>query len=292
MLLNAQQVACELGYLTLPELSVQAQRTLTTLSLIPKVRGHLLNWYDTHTLEPLTPRFVSSVDSGNLVASLWTLQQGLLSRIKQPLMQRSLAQGVLDHLRALAELKGVTKRQLSRCEQALETKDWLPAMLALCEDEMVTQPAPGKSDQADEIQWLQEQLRARLTGTQRLVRSYSPWELPEFASVRNEIKVAPDLEDSPSLRQLPIFIDDLHVRLEKAIPSMSRGDRGVYEELLAMLPEARSNAERLIEALRSTADEAAKLADAMDFTVLLSPRRKLMSVGFNVADSEARARVL
>jgi len=282
LLLNAQQVACEFGYLTLPEMSVQTARTLATLSRIPKERGHLLNWYNTQTLEPLTPRFVSSVDSGNLVASLWTLQQGLLSRIKQPLIQRTLAAGVLDHLRALSELKGVSKRHLSRCEQALDTKDWLPAVLSLCEDEIVTQPSTAKSDREDEIQWFQQQLRALLTSTQKMVRSYCPWELPEFASVRSEIKVAPDLEDSPSLRQLPLFIDDLHVRLEKAIPSMSRGDRGVYENLLSMLPQARSNAVRLIEFLRSTAAEAGKLADAMDFTFLLNPRRKLMSVGFNV----------
>ena len=160
LLLNAQQVACELGYLTVPEMSVQTQRTLGTVSRIPKLRGHLLNWYNTHTLEPLMPRFVSSVDSGNLVASLWTLQQGLLARLKQPLIQRSLALGVLDHLRALAELKGVTKRQLSRCEQALETKDWLPALLALCEDEMVTQPMSMKSGKEEEVQWFQEQLRS------------------------------------------------------------------------------------------------------------------------------------
>ena len=106
--------------------------------------------------------------------------------------------------------------------------------------------------------------------------------MPEFASVRNDIKIAPDLADSPSLRQLPLFIDDLHVRLEKAVPSVSRGDRGVYENLLALLPQARSNAVHLIESLRNTATEAVKLADAMDFTFLLNPRRKLMSVGFNV----------
>jgi cyclic beta-1,2-glucan synthetase len=282
LLLNAQQVACELGYLTLPELSVQTQRTLGTLSAIPKVRGHLLNWYDTHTLQPLTPRFVSSVDSGNLVASLWTVQQGLLSRIKQPLIQRSLTQGVLDHLRALCELKGISRRQLSRCEQALDTKGWLPALLTLCEEDIVTQPVSAKSTHEADVQWFQAQLRTLLLSAQNMVRSYTPWESPEFASVRNDMKLAPDLEESPSLRQLPLFIDDLHVRLEKAIPSISRGDRGAYENLLAMLPQARSNAVRLIEALRNTAAEAGKLADAMDFTFLLNPRRKLMSVGFNV----------
>jgi hypothetical protein len=39
-------------------------------------RGHLYNWYDTRSLAPLEPRFVSSVDSGNLAASLVALNHG------------------------------------------------------------------------------------------------------------------------------------------------------------------------------------------------------------------------
>ncbi len=43
--------------------------------------GHFYNWYDTRTLAPLAPRYVSTVDSGNLAASLITLRQGLLGLI-------------------------------------------------------------------------------------------------------------------------------------------------------------------------------------------------------------------
>src|SRR5580704_14754039 len=99
LLLNARQVAVELGYLTVPELAVLTQRTLSAVFRLVKHRGHLLNWYDTRTLAPLAPLVVSSVDSGNLLASLWTLQHGCLDRIRQPLFPRRLAEGLLDHLR-------------------------------------------------------------------------------------------------------------------------------------------------------------------------------------------------
>src|SRR5213075_2459494 len=75
LLLNARQVACEFGYLTVHEFTEQTLRTLASVQKLPRCRGHLYNWYDTRTLEPLRPRFISSVDSGNLVASLWTLRQ-------------------------------------------------------------------------------------------------------------------------------------------------------------------------------------------------------------------------
>ena len=282
LLLNAQQIACEFGYLTVPELVMQAQRTLATLSRIPKHQGHILNWYDTRTLEPLTPRFISSVDSGNLLASLWTLQQGLVARIKQPLLQPSIAAGILDYLRALNELKTLPKKELSRCEQALATKDWVTAIFALC-DVNIDQGAMGTTGRdAAEIEWFQQQTRNRLQSVQDLVRSYAPWELPEFGALKAEIKVDPELGANPSLRQFPLFIDELNNRLERAIPSLSGGDRGLYESLQRLLPQARTNALHLIEALRNAAVEAGRLAEAMDFKFLLNPRRKLMSVGFNV----------
>ena len=86
LLLNARQVACRFGYLTVPEFSQQTLRTLATVSQLPRERGHLLNWYDTRSLSPLSPAVVSSVDSGNLLASLWTLQQGCLDLLEQPLL--------------------------------------------------------------------------------------------------------------------------------------------------------------------------------------------------------------
>src|SRR5438094_2794171 len=74
-LLNARQVACEFGYLTVPEFTEQTLRTLATVSSLRKHRGHLLNWYDTRTLQPLAPLFVSS----SIVAICW-LRFGPCSR--------------------------------------------------------------------------------------------------------------------------------------------------------------------------------------------------------------------
>ena len=56
-LLNARQVACEFGFLTVPEFAEQTLRTLGTMATLEMSHGHLLNWYDTRTLEPLRPRF-------------------------------------------------------------------------------------------------------------------------------------------------------------------------------------------------------------------------------------------
>ena len=51
--------------------------TLDTVERLEQYEGHLLNWYDTRTLEPLSPRYVSTVDSGNLAGALVTIAAGL-----------------------------------------------------------------------------------------------------------------------------------------------------------------------------------------------------------------------
>ncbi len=53
------------------------EHTLTTVERLEKLRGHLYNWYDTVSLRPLEPLYVSTVDSGNLCACLIALREGL-----------------------------------------------------------------------------------------------------------------------------------------------------------------------------------------------------------------------
>ena len=69
--------AHDLGFIGTPELCERLDRTLATLERLPRHQGHFLNWYDTQTLEPLAPRYVSTVDSGNLAAALVTLAMGI-----------------------------------------------------------------------------------------------------------------------------------------------------------------------------------------------------------------------
>ncbi|WP_379969711.1 GH36-type glycosyl hydrolase domain-containing protein [Ectobacillus sp. sgz5001026] len=54
------------------------ESTLQTVESMEKWKGHLLNWYDTRSASPLTPRYVSTVDSGNFVAYLMVVRQALI----------------------------------------------------------------------------------------------------------------------------------------------------------------------------------------------------------------------
>ncbi|HEY1959531.1 MAG TPA: glucoamylase family protein [Polyangiaceae bacterium] len=67
--------AHDFGFISLGEAVRRWNQTLDTLDKLTRHEGHILNWYDTATLAPLEPRYVSTVDSGNLAAYLWTVRE-------------------------------------------------------------------------------------------------------------------------------------------------------------------------------------------------------------------------
>jgi len=103
MLLLSTLAAYDFGYVSPVELVVRLSNTLDTLSQLEHHRGHLLNWYDTRSLQPLPARYVSTVDSGNYLASLLTVRQGLLEVRTAPVLRWQHWQGVLDTLTVLSE---------------------------------------------------------------------------------------------------------------------------------------------------------------------------------------------
>jgi cyclic beta-1,2-glucan synthetase len=88
--------AHDLGFIRTPELVDRLDATLSTMERLERVEGHLLNWYETRTLEPLLPRYVSTVDSGNLAGALLTLAGGLHELTGRPQSAAQICAGLTD----------------------------------------------------------------------------------------------------------------------------------------------------------------------------------------------------
>ena len=286
LLLNARQVANHFGYITLPEMVELTQKTLGTVERLTKYRGHLMNWYDTRTLEPKPPFFISSVDSGNLVASLWTLQQGCLDCLRQPLFSKPLADGVLDYLRVLVSLRGIPKRMLSQYETELRSESWLTHLLDFSEENLDEKKSRAKSESSHDRTWFRAQAHLRVQNIREMARAYMPWMLPEFSTIRQEGFDDAIPMDDAALQQLPGLITTLEAKLSSKSRSSQHGGLSAVERLRVMLPQARHNALRLIQDLQLISDHARDLASAMDFTFLLDKPRQLMSVGFDAKSEE------
>ncbi|MEJ2208093.1 MAG: glucoamylase family protein [Anaerolineae bacterium] len=95
--------AAELGYVGPVELVVRLRSTLESMEELERYRGHFLNWYETLGLKTLQPRYVSTVDSGNLAACLLVIGQGLEARMSRPILSGESWQGLCDTLQVLRE---------------------------------------------------------------------------------------------------------------------------------------------------------------------------------------------
>lgn len=95
--------AYDLGYIGLLELAVRLRSSFENMEMLEHYRGHLLNWYDTQAMTPLAPRYVSTVDSGNLAACLITLRQGCLALKDSPVVGEQQWRGLLVIVDILAD---------------------------------------------------------------------------------------------------------------------------------------------------------------------------------------------
>jgi cyclic beta-1,2-glucan synthetase len=284
-LFNARQAALEFGYLTLSEFLTQTERTLQTVLKLPRYFGHLLNWYNNITLKPLEPLFVSSVDSGNLMASLWSLKQGCLDLLHRPVVEQSALLGIGDHYRMAAAAKHDKSDGFSRLFTLRDPAAWLPELLK-APDEIP--PLPKQADDKQHVWWPVE-LRARVKALREEARDFMPWYLPEFEPLR---KLTVTGFEIPSTPLTPYNGDALYQELDRRLHTLE-ANAGISSQILALvfrlreeLPACRSRLNDLASRLNSLAAESDRLVREMGFDVLVDKRRNLLSIGYDVAAQE------
>lgn len=94
--LLANVSAYDFGYISAGALITRTANTLQSMQALERHAGHFYNWYDTLSCEPLLPRYLSAVDSGNLSGHLLTLRPALLALLDQPILNPRTFEGMLD----------------------------------------------------------------------------------------------------------------------------------------------------------------------------------------------------
>ena len=177
--LLSAMAAHDLGYLSSAALAEHLDRTLTTLEGLERHEGHFLNWYDTSTRAAMHPRYVSTVDSGNLAGSLIALTQGLLALIDEPQTATQRLEGLADTAELCASVsasssetsavrRAVTRiNELARAvriEARRAVREDRPAQLDTLDRELEAAlgglDESGTSDQSDLAYWGQATLAA------------------------------------------------------------------------------------------------------------------------------------
>jgi len=259
-LLNARQAALELGYLTVSEFVAQTQSTLQSLTGLQREFGHFLNWYDNIGRAPLGPRFVSSVDSANLAASLWALKHCCLEALNRPVLRRSILDALLD-FECIVHGKH-HRGPLSKIGKSQDPSAWVRDALAAVQ---------LSSDRGGKGWWGAETAR-RIEAFEDEIRAFMPWALAQFAELR--IKAA-----IPAPGSETVTYDEVERQLD------AMGVEGA-EQLRREIAGCRERVQKLATNLKHLAAECDRLVRQMDFNAVVSKRRKLLSVGYDVEAGE------
>ena len=197
LLLNSRLAAMDLGFLTLPEFLTDTERSFDSIDKMPRHEGQMYNWYDNRTLDAVKPRFISAVDNGNLVCALWTVKQGCLGAIREPLFRPETLQGLRDHLDTIEEIFKSENQEESLLAGVREMKQkigtlsdspatWIDA-LAGCERVTVALAKKLSTEPIEtEAQWWVYELRLRISHLESLVYDFAPWLQPQFAKCTAE----------------------------------------------------------------------------------------------------------
>ncbi len=119
--LLANLSAYDFGYITAGELIDRISNTFNTMDTLERYHGHFFNWYDTQSLKPLPPPYISSVDSGNLMGHLLTLRQGIFSIPDKKIVSQQVFEGLSDTLRILISATGeIDDNRLAQFEKDLD----------------------------------------------------------------------------------------------------------------------------------------------------------------------------
>jgi cyclic beta-1,2-glucan synthetase len=316
MALLADLAACDFGYCSAGRLLDRVMKTFGTLTRMERYRGHFYNWYDTRSLKPLLPLYVSTVDSGNLAGHLLVLRGGLLELIEKKVLHSCAFAGLCDTARVLldaarglhrAELEGHTPlvavevlRKLERFAIDLESPPrTLTASAALLQRLVAAAAEIAASVGADsELKWWASTF-ARSCADHRddllhvaawLALPAPPGQLQRLNEVRESLArldAVPSLRDVANLRQsmLPLIDAEL-ANLSKQTDAEGIDRAGVIDWLRRFrqaIADSAQHADTRIKALEQAAHQCQQLAE-MDFSFLFEKSRDLFSIGYNVGD--------
>jgi cyclic beta-1,2-glucan synthetase len=273
--------AHDFGWIGTVDAIERLEATLATMNGLERFRGHFYNWYDTRDLRPLNPKYISSVDSGNLAGHLIALGQACQEIIDRPLPGPWALSGIADAIlllhqsaRAIVDdrrTQTVTRKQLDEALDALtaalspvpmSSGDWVVRLTELetraqtVSDIARTLTAErGDSAEGELVAWA-EAVRAAIESHARDLDAAIPWARLVFGEAPINRTAIPE-QDLVSTTMARVFLSvpslaDAPDRCESAIRELTTL-RGRLAKDSAAQSDAVAGIDALIEGLARSA---------------------------------------
>ena len=315
LLLLATCSARDLGYVGALELVEREELTFSTMAQLGRLHGHFFNWYDTKTLEPLLPQYISTVDSGNLAGHLLAVKQSCIEFPENDLVDSHIIDGLKDTIDAIAaeatslgtirqRTDVVTVRQLqdeiAACRKLFDPKpgnslsSWVALFDSLTRraseiEDIVNALAHEHGDVSfKELRWWVGALTQQIASRRRDVETLTAWArvLPSVESENEEwSRIIELLQHVPALADIPQLCDKALVQLAAMQNHSTPALQQAATQLTKALEQSSAAASDMLSRLSRLARRCDQLVEEMDFSFLFDVERKLFPIGYNVTAS-------
>ena len=236
--------AYDFGYISAAGVVERLEPTFGTLLKLPRYRGHFYNWYETRTLAPLLPSYVSTVDSGNLAGYLIAAKMALQQLPQDPPIGGSALDGLRDALRLAEESLGAAPKLMTHpAGRALSGE------IGLLHQTLADRPV-APADWGPLLTVVEDQVAAIGVLIHELDESASP-------------------ADATAIANATRWLERLSIGLAQRRTDLARSAEETAE---------------LMERASRLAGLADDLVEEMEFRFLFDEQRRLFSIGYNVTD--------
>ena len=267
LLLGSTLVARDLGYLTTTELMDRLEHTLDSLETMQRWQGHFYNWYDTCTLEPLLPLYVSTVDSGNMVAYLLTVKQGVKEWGNNPLVDQTTILGMLDR---------ITKEEQDGNKVCVELRAWKQQLEDAVQEQTISC-----------VSWYRLLLEANVEQFPLLIQQRMDLALKELKELIPSLELIEQLgkplgslwEEAQTLPEIvEISRESLKISGEMTGEFVLQWREALEKGLLTL--------EKCLARIETLQTRLETMAIEPDFRPLYNEKIRLMAIGYNVSSQQ------
>ncbi len=291
--LLANLTARDFGYITTTQLIERTENTFATLEQMERHEGHFYNWYDTQTLQILRPRYISTVDSGNMAGHLLTLRQGFLALPYQKITGPSFLDGLKDTLRLALDsipredsrirpyLQKLYESDLKVYDSLPKLKNYLTTLLAQYRES--NDNHFFVSTNYEKSEWVLAFEKHVELLKQEIITS-APWlndsAIPEKFSDWKLLSEIPSLDELSRMDREMITELDRYSSLENSII-----ESNWLIQIGESIREASKQARERIVLLQNLAFKCLQFAD-MEYEFLYDKPQRLLAIGYNVDEHQ------
>ncbi len=296
--------AYDLGFVPFGEALQRNSKIVRTLSAMEKYRGHLFNWYNIRTLEPLHPRYISTVDSGNLLGHFFTFLTILERAPQTQLLTRAHATTLLDEIENAYSTLKASKVSDSVATELEKLRNTLvkPSSPTILDWAACTSACKNLLTSFGELSsWDTEGSTPSLRRLRRLILELAKFdELLAWVAPLREIS---SLDGDPNtsgiaslcregfsrLPTLPLTIESLNAFTTELLQSsnvesdatLEPGVASTFRKLRESMTLVQDQLTQLTGTIEAMTSQCLSMIKEMDFSFLYDGERALFTIGFN-----------